>query len=53
MNPVFVALPAPWILGEKSRGHIWLALVLGLAGAALVVRPGLHVGWVPGLVDGA
>ncbi len=29
---------------------MWLALALGLLGAALIVRPGLHVGWVPGLV---
>ena len=50
MNPVFVALLAPWILGEKSQGHVLGALCLGLAGAALVVRPGLHVGWVPGIV---
>lgn len=50
MNPVFVALLAPWMLGEKSQGHVWLALVLGLLGAALVVRPGLHVDWKSGLV---
>ncbi len=50
MNPVFVALLAPWILGEKSQGHVWAALCLGLVGAALVVRPGFHVGWIPGLV---
>jgi drug/metabolite transporter (DMT)-like permease len=50
MNPVFVALLAPWILGERSGRHVWLALALGLAGAALIVRPGLHVGWWPGLV---
>lgn len=50
MNPVFVALLAPVLLHEKSTGHVWAGLVLGLLGAALVVRPGLHVGWVPGLV---
>lgn len=50
MNPVFVALLAPWILGEKSPGHVWWALLLGLGGAALIVRPGFHVGWWPGVV---
>jgi signal transduction histidine kinase len=28
MNPVFVALLAPWILKERSSGHVWLALAL-------------------------
>lgn len=50
MNPVFVALLAPWILREPSTGHVWWALALGLGGAALIVRPGLDVGWVPGVV---
>jgi drug/metabolite transporter (DMT)-like permease len=40
MNPVFVALLAPRVLGERSGAHVWLALALGLAGAALIVRPG-------------
>jgi len=50
MNPVFVALLAPLILKERSAGHVWIALALGLLGAALIVRPGLHVEWFPGLV---
>jgi drug/metabolite transporter (DMT)-like permease len=50
MNPVFVALLAPWILKERSAGHVWIALALGFGGAALVTRPGLHVGWWAGLV---
>ena len=50
MNPVFVALLAPWILKERGSGPTWIALVLGLLGAALIVRPGLHVGWWPGMV---
>jgi drug/metabolite transporter (DMT)-like permease len=50
MNPVFVALLAPLVLKERSPGHVWLALALGLGGAALIVRPGFHVGWWPGLV---
>jgi drug/metabolite transporter (DMT)-like permease len=50
MNPVFVALLAPLILGERSTRAVWVALVLGLGGAALVVRPGFHVAWWPGVV---
>jgi drug/metabolite transporter (DMT)-like permease len=50
MNPVFVAILAPWILKERSPGHVWLALGLGLAGVALVVRPGFHLAWTAGLV---
>jgi drug/metabolite transporter (DMT)-like permease len=50
MNPVFVALLAPLVLKERSTGTVFVALVLGLAGAALVVRPGFHVGWGAGLL---
>jgi drug/metabolite transporter (DMT)-like permease len=50
MNPVFVALLAPWILREPSPAHVWACLVLGLLGAFLVVRPGLHVEWGAGTV---
>jgi drug/metabolite transporter (DMT)-like permease len=50
MNPVFVALIAPLLLKEPSPRHVWAALVLGLGGAMLVVRPGFEMGIVPGLV---
>lgn len=50
LNGVFVMLLAPLLLGERSPGHVVLALVLSLAGAALIVRPGFHVGLGPGLV---
>jgi drug/metabolite transporter (DMT)-like permease len=50
MNPVFVALLAPMLLKERSAGHVWLALILGLGGAALIVRPGFHVHLWPGVV---
>jgi drug/metabolite transporter (DMT)-like permease len=50
MNPVFVALLAPLLLKEPSSGRGWVALALGLGGAALIVRPGFHVAWWPGLV---
>lgn len=50
LNGVFVMLLAPWILGERSTGHVLAALALSLAGTALIVRPGFAVGWAPGLV---
>jgi len=50
MNPVFVALLAPVVLKEPSTRLVWVALALGLGGAILVVRPGLEVGLLPGLV---
>src|SRR5262245_31534490 len=50
LNPVFVVLLARLILQERSHGPVWGALVLGFGGAALIVRPGLHVDWLPGLV---
>jgi drug/metabolite transporter (DMT)-like permease len=50
MNPLFVAALAPFVLAERSTGRVWTALALGLAGAALIVRPGLHLEWLPGLV---
>jgi drug/metabolite transporter (DMT)-like permease len=50
MNGVFVALLAPRLLGERARGPVALALVVSLAGAALIVRPGLRVELVPGIV---
>lgn len=39
LTPVFVALLAPWLLGEPMRSLQWIGLVLGLAGAALVIGP--------------
>ena len=50
MNPVFVALLAPFILKERSPGHVWIALALGLGGVVLIVRPGLDVGVGAGLI---
>ena len=40
-SPVFVALLAPFYLGEASRRRDRWALAAALAGVALVVRPGL------------
>ncbi len=50
MNPLFVALLAPRLLGEASHGRVWTALGLGLGGAMLIVRPGFHLQWLPGVV---
>lgn len=39
MTPVFVALLAPWLLGEPTRRLQSAGIGLGLAGAALVIGP--------------
>ena len=50
LNGVFVMLLAPLLLGERSAGHVVLALGLSLLGAALIVRPGFHMALVPGVI---
>ena len=42
MQPVFVAMLAPMVLGESIRRATWLALALALAGALAVVAPGMR-----------
>jgi len=45
-----VAVAAPWVLGKGERvGTTWGAVVLGFAGAALLIGPDLRVGHVYGL----
>ncbi len=39
-SPVWVAALAPLLLGERVRWQQWLAVLLGFAGAFLVIRPG-------------
>src|SRR5579871_1904869 len=39
MTPVFVALLAPALLGERTRPLQWAGIALGIAGAALVIGP--------------
>lgn len=39
LTPVFVALLAPWLLGEPTRPVQWAGIALGLLGAALVIGP--------------
>ena len=42
LGPLFVAMGAMFILGEKVHGPRWLALVIGFAGALVIVRPGFQ-----------
>jgi len=42
MQPVFVALASPFVLGERLRKNTWLALVLAFAGALVLVLPGVE-----------
>jgi drug/metabolite transporter (DMT)-like permease len=40
LAPVFLALLAPFVLGERTTGIVALALALALGGVLLIVRPG-------------
>ena len=42
MGPMFVALGAMLVLGERVRGPRWTALAIGFAGALIIVRPGFQ-----------
>ncbi len=46
LQPLIVALTAPLLLGarERSGPMIWLALVIGLAGCAVLIGPEMSVG---------
>ncbi len=47
--PVFITLLAPIILGERVGIRRWLAVVAGLAGTLILIRPDAH-GWLqPGI----
>lgn len=39
-SPIWVVFLAPIILTERNRWQQWLAVLIGLAGAALVIKPG-------------
>ncbi len=41
MDPIFVSLLSPLFLREKASGRVWLAVLLGVAGAAIVAGPNL------------
>tara|TARA_Y100001968_G_scaffold331612_1_gene386845 strand:+ start:612 stop:1529 length:918 start_codon:yes stop_codon:yes gene_type:complete len=42
MGPVFVTMGAIFILGENVHGPRWIALVIGVLGALVIVRPGFQ-----------
>ncbi|WP_437564727.1 DMT family transporter [Sorangium sp. So ce542] len=42
-SPIFVALLAPRLLGERSSPRLWLATALAFAGVALVAAPRLAI----------
>ncbi len=42
IRPVAATLLAIAILGEPSRARRWIAIAVGLAGAAIIVRPGFE-----------
>ncbi len=46
LQPILIAVLAPWVLGakERSSGGIWLALIAGICGSALVLGPELSLG---------
>ncbi len=44
LQPVWIALLAPFVLGERPGGRVWVCLGLALAGAGLVLGPSLTAG---------
>jgi len=49
-SPLFLALILAWWAGERVRGTLYLALALGLAGVALLLRPSFaSEQWLGGL----
>lgn len=49
-SPLFTALFAPLILGEKNRGNEWLAGLIAFAGVLVIARPGTLTSTVPVLI---
>ena len=41
IQPLFIALLAPLVLGEKTPRAAWLAIATGLGGVALIMKPAL------------
>ena len=46
LTPVFVALLAPLLLGERTRALQWLGIALGVAGAVVVIGPAGAGSWL-------
>ena len=38
-QPLLLALMAPFLVGESARKNVWISLVLGIMGTALIIRP--------------
>ncbi len=38
--PFLVALLSPWLLGERFEPRVWVAVVVGLVGILVILRPG-------------
>jgi drug/metabolite transporter (DMT)-like permease len=49
-TPMWVVVLAALLLGERVAGHRWMAIGGGLAGVALIVRPGTAAFGAPALV---
>jgi drug/metabolite transporter (DMT)-like permease len=47
LQPILVALLAPWLAGEAVSARRWLGLALGLGGAVLVIVSHAAIGAVP------
>jgi drug/metabolite transporter (DMT)-like permease len=43
LSPIFVAVLAPWLLGERGGRRVWLATLVAFAGVALVAGPTFQV----------
>ncbi|APR82244.1 Putative membrane protein [Minicystis rosea] len=43
LSPIFVAVLAPWLLGERGGRRVWVATAVAFAGVALVAGPTFHV----------
>jgi drug/metabolite transporter (DMT)-like permease len=52
LQPIWVAILAPWFLGssERAGSGVWIALGVGLVGCALILSPNLD-GVAPDLVE--
>lgn len=46
LAPVFLAVLAPFVLGERTTGIVALAIALALGGVVLIVRPGFLFSFV-------
>ncbi|MFL5246079.1 MAG: DMT family transporter [Gemmataceae bacterium] len=50
MFPIWVALLSWPLLKEKPSGHVWVAIILGVAGVVLIQQPHLAEGKLAGLL---